>query len=188
MATLPRSFLTEQEYLEIERAAEFKSEYLDGQMFAMAGASPTHVDLTMNIAGVLRDQLRTKGCKVYNSDMRVRVPRGTLYTYPDLSVACGPRFEAGTLINPVLIVEVLSGTTRDYDRGEKLRRYQTIPSFIEYLLVDQYAVGVERWLKQPDGSWLVRETAGLDGEVVLESIGCRIRLADVYEGVELGAN
>lgn len=188
MATFPKSILTGEEYLEIEQAAEFKSEYLDGQMFAIAGASPTQVDLTMNLAEILRPQLRAKGCRIYNSDMRVRIPRGSFFTYPDLSIACGPQLEKGSLLNPVLIIEVLSGSTRDFDRGEKLRRYQTIPSFIEYLLVDQSAVAVEHWRKQSNGSWSVRETAGLDGEVLLEAVGCRLRLVDVYESVELSAS
>jgi Uma2 family endonuclease len=188
MATLPKPFFTEQEYLEIDRAAEVRSEYLDGQIFEMSAISAAHSRLTWNLTAILAPQLRGKQCVGFGSNLRVKVPRGNFYTYPDLSVACGPQFttdKADTLANPVLLIEVLSQSTRDYDRGEKLRRYRTIPSFVEYLLVDQYAVGVEHWTKQPDGSWLVRETLGLDAEVVLESIGCRIRLADVYESVEL---
>jgi Uma2 family endonuclease len=187
MASLPKPFLTEQEYLEIERAAEFKSEYLNGQMYAMAGTSVAHADLTLNLGAIFKTQLRGKTCKARNSDLRVKIPRGNLYTYPDLSVACGPKFAddvLDTLVNPVLIVEVLSASTRDYDRGEKLRLYQTIPSFVEYLLVDQYTIAVEHWRKQPDASWLVREIAGLDGEVLLDSVGCRIGLRDIYDGIE----
>src|SRR6266704_2515993 len=111
MATLPKSFLTAEEYLETERAAEFKSEYLNGQVFAMAAASAAHVDLTMNLADILRPQLRAKGCKLYNSDMRVKSPRGNFYTYPGLSITCQPQFATAKrdmLVNPLLIVEVLS--------------------------------------------------------------------------------
>ncbi len=191
MVTLSKSSLTEQEYLEIERAAEFKSEYPDGYMFAIAGASRVHNRLTWNLTANLGTQLRGKECVGFGSDQRVRVPLGNFYTYPDISVACGPQFSPDhpdTLINPTLIIEVLSESTREFDRARKLRLYRTIPSFVEYLLVDQFEVAVEHRRKQPDGSWLVRETAGLDGEVVLESIGCRVRLADVYEGagLELG--
>lgn len=187
MASLPKPFLTEQEYLEIERAADFKSEFLNGQMYAMAGTTAAHVRLSVNLIVAFTTRLRGKGCEVFHSDLRVKIPRGNLYTYPDLSVACGPKFAddvLDTLVNPVLIVEVLSASTRDYDRGEKLRLYQTIPSFVEYLLVDQYTIAVEHWRKQPDASWLVREIAGLDGEVVLDSVGCRIGLRDIYEGIE----
>ena len=183
---------TEQEYLEIDRAAEVRNEYLDGQIFEMSAISAAHSKLTWNLTGILGTQLRGKQCEGFGGNLRIKVPRGNFYTYPDISVACGPQFAGDkgddTLVNPELLIEVLSQSTRDYDRGEKLRRYRTIPSFVEYLLVDQYAVGVEHWTKQPDGSWLVRETLGLDAEVVLESIGCRVRLADVYEGVELVAS
>lgn len=191
MATLPKSYLSEQEYLEIERAAEFKSEYLDGQMFAMAGAAPAHAKLVTNLTGLLWLQLKAKGYDVFGSDMRIKAPRGNFYAYPDLSAVCTPHFtedRPGSLINPVLIVEVLSPSTRHYDSGEKFRRYRTIPSFVEYLLVDQSAVFIEHWLRQPNGSWVVSEFEELENEVLLESVGCRFRLADVYAGVEIIAS
>ncbi len=188
MATLPKSFLTEQEYLKLERAAEYKSEYIDGQIVAMSGASRQHSALSINLIALLRNPVRSKGCTLFNSDVRIKIPNGRLYTYPDLSVSCEPVFSDGefdTLLNPVLLIEVLSVSTRTYDRNQKLRLYKTISSFVEYLLVDQYSVNVEHWRRQEDGSWNVREIVSLDSEFVIESIGCRLALRDIYDDVEL---
>src|SRR4051812_8110527 len=120
MATLPKPFLTPDEYLALERASEEKHEYIDGQMYAMSRASARHSTVTINILAALREQLRGAGCTLFNNDVRVNIPNGRLYTYPDLSVACRPQFlddQADTLLNPTLIVEVLSTSTQSYDRG-----------------------------------------------------------------------
>lgn len=188
MATLPNPFLSEEDYLRLERAAEYKSEYIDGQIIAMSGARRAHVRLSMRIASLLETQLEGKKCEAYNSDLRVKIPDGRLYTYPDISVACGPKFadEAlDTLLNPIVVMEVLSNSTRNYDRGKKLRLYRTIPSLLDYVLVDQYAVNVEHWRREPNGTWNVRECTGLDDELTLESIACRLLLRDIYRGIEL---
>src|SRR4051812_40698878 len=138
MSTQPKPHLTPEQYLEIERAAEYKSEYFDGEMFAMSGAREAHNVVAMNIGAELREQLRQKPCRVYPSDMRVRVSSTGLYTYPDVVAVCDkPQFAdevTDTLLNPVLVVEVLSPSTEAYDRGRKFDHYKTIESLREYLL------------------------------------------------------
>lgn len=189
MATVPKPFVSEQEYLRLERAAEVKSEYIDGQMVAMSGASLAHARLCMRIANRLANQLEGKGCEVFSSDLRLRIPSGRLYTYPDVSVACGPELtddNFDTLQNPIVLIEVLSASTREYDRKKKLRLYRTIPSLHEYLLVDQYSVDVEHGRKQPDGAWLIRDFSNPEDEVVLESIACRLNLQDLYRDILTG--
>lgn len=191
MSTLPKSFLTEEQYLELEREAEFRHEYNDGQMFAMSGAREGHNLIVINLVGNLRQQLRSQGCRLYSNDMRIRVSATGMYTYPDVVVACGDRqFLDGrrdTLLNPVVIFEVLSASTERYDRGRKFRHYETIGSLQQYVLVATDHTEVEVFTRQADGSWVLRRAKG-DGDVVeLDSIGCKLRLADVYEDVEFDA-
>ena len=186
MATLPTPCLTEEEYLRLERAAEYKSEFIDGQMIAMSGASLAHARLSIRIATRLASQLEGKACEVFSGDLRVRIPNGRLYTYPDVSVACGPRLtddSFDTLENPVVLIEVLSMSTREYDRGKKHRLYRTIPSLREYLLVDQYSIQIEQRSRHSDNTWLIRDFSSLDDEIVLESISCRFKLRDIYRDV-----
>src|SRR5437868_8492820 len=141
MSSQPKTLLTPEEYLAIERKAEYRSEYLNGEMFAMTGASRKHNLIALNIAGELRQQLKSKPCEAYVNDMRVRIPATDLYTYPDVTVVCGdPEFEDAfidTLLNPTLLIEVLSESTESYDRGKKFGYYRTIQSLAEYLLVAQ---------------------------------------------------
>lgn len=186
MATEPRPRFTPDEYLALERPSESKSEYLRGEIFAMTGASRRHNRIVLNIALTLDPQLRGKGCEVFANDMRVRVPDADLYTYPDVVVACGePRFEddeLDTLLNPVLIVEVLSPSTRDYDRGTKFSYYRTLPSFSEYLVVSQDKVHVEHSVREAD-RWVLTETDDPAKTLELPSIGCTLALSDVYDRV-----
>jgi Uma2 family endonuclease len=175
--------MTPDEYLAMERSSLEKHEYCDGEVFAMAGASKEHNLIVGNVVTALNNALRRRPCEVYPSDMRVKIPATGLYTYPDASVACHrPAFEddtADTLLNPQVIVEVLSDSTEDYDRGTKFKNYRTIPSFVDYVLVSQAEVLVEHHVRQPDGSWLMREhRAG--GRVELVSIGCGIDVDDLY--------
>jgi Uma2 family endonuclease len=183
MATLPSSPLTEEQYLVLEREAEFRSEFHDGQMFAMAGGSFNHSVLSNRI-GSLLDQRVPAGCRTLNSEMRVKVSAAGLYTYPDCSVVCGePELvsdQKDVLLNPLLIVEVLSPSTEAYDRGKKFELYRTIASFCEYLLVHQDRHHVEHYSKQEDGSWLLREYSGPDGLVAIARLGVRILLAELY--------
>src|SRR6266550_6315344 len=139
MSTQPKTFLSPQEYLEIERKAEHKSEYYAGEMFAMAGAGSSHNLIAVHAAALLDQQFRGRPCRVYNSDQRVRVTQTGLYTYPDVSAVCGePRLEDNhldTLLNPILIIEVLSPSTEAYDRGRKFEQYRTIPTLLQYVLI-----------------------------------------------------
>ncbi|MGH8057365.1 MAG: Uma2 family endonuclease, partial [Candidatus Entotheonellia bacterium] len=141
----------------LERTAAYKSEYVRGEVFAMAGASPTHVLMVSNIVAALHGQLRHRPCTVYSTDLRVKVQASGLYTYPDVVVVCGDlQFDddhQDTLLNPILIIEVLSESTKDYDRGGKFAQYRKIPSFAEYVLVAQDECHVEHFVKQAHGGW-----------------------------------
>jgi Uma2 family endonuclease len=188
MSTQPKTYLTPEQYLEIERKAEFKSEYYQGEMFAMAGARWAHNLILLNLASELRQQLRSRPCSVTSSDMRVRVNAKGLYTYPDVVVVCGePQFldeRRDTLLNPTLIVEVLSESTEQYDRGRKFEHYRPLESLAEYLLVSSERVSVERYTRQPDGSWNYIAKASLEDSLDLPSVGCHLALADLYEKVD----
>ena len=191
MSSLPKTFLTPEQYLEIERKAEFKSEYHNGEMFAMAGARLPHNLITTNVTSELRQQLRLRPCRVVSSDQRVLVAPTGLFTYPDVVVVCGePRLldsELDTLLNPTVIVEVLSPTTEAYDRGRKFGHYRTIESLSAYLMVASELISAELYTRQPDNRWkLTEEASRLEDTFEIESIGCRLKLADIYEKVELG--
>ena len=181
--------LSPEEYLAVERLSEFRSEYLEGEMFAMAGGSRRHNLIVTNIVRELSTQLRRRACEVYSNDQRVHIPATGLYTYPDIVVVCGePRFEDesfDTLLNPKLLIEVLSPTSEAYDRGKKFEHYRTIDSLSEYVLVAQDEPRVEQYLRQEDGRWLFTAAAGLEASLALPSIQCELSLAEVYEKVEI---
>ncbi len=191
MSTLPKPFLTPEDYLKIERAAEYKSEYYAGEMFAMSGARRAHNLMAANILAGIHPQLRRRSCEVYPSDMRVLVSATGLYTYPDVVVVCGePQFADGvmdTLVNPTLLVEVLSPSTEAYDRGRKFEQYRKIESLRQYLLVASDRVSVELYTRQASGQWLLSSAAEPDEVVELESVECRLRVGDIYEKVEFEA-
>ncbi len=188
MSAQPKTLITSGEYLENERAAEYKSEYYRGEVFAMAGAGNNHNVITGNLIGLLYSRLRGKGCTVYPSDMRLHIPETGLYTYPDVMVVCGRKEfvdeKKDTLTNPVLIVEVLSGSTESYDRGRKFGFYRSISFLCEYLLVDSQRVIAERYLKNEAGLWELHESPGLSGVVQLASVGVDLPLQEVYDGTE----
>lgn len=190
MDAQPRPRLTPEEYLAVERRSETRSEYLNGEMFAMTGGSRNHNLIVLNIGRELSFQLKKRTCEVYASDQRVRVPATGLYTYPDVTVVCDePQFEdeeLDTLLNPTVLVEVLSPTTEAYDRGKKFEHYQTIPSLSEYLLVAQTSFRVEQYLRQDGNRWLLSAATGLGERIALPSIQCELVLAEVYEKVRLG--
>jgi Uma2 family endonuclease len=190
MASAAVQLLTEAEYLEIERAATTKSEFYNGRMFAMSGAKLEHVLITGNIAAELRASLRGRSCRVLPNDMRVKVSASGLYTYPDVSVVCGePILEderGDTLLNPVLIVEVLSPSTEAYDRGDKFAQYQWIESLQEYVLVSQDRCRIERYIRhEEEKDWLYTAVSEPSGSITLASIGCELALAEVYYQVDL---
>ncbi len=189
MTTDPQVRLTAEEYLRIERAAEWKSEFIDGETFAMAGASPRHVLIATNLVGELRGCLRETPCNAYAADLRVATDRQRHYTYPDVVVACNPlQFvdeHRDTVTNPTLIAEVLSESTEKYDRGAKFERYRAVPTLAEHLLVSQDRVRVELYTRQPNGAWVLREWNDPAAEIDLASLRCRLKLAEVYAKVEL---
>ena len=189
MASLPVPYLTPEEYLRIERQALEKSEYFDGQMFAMAGGTGPHSIITVNTTVALHQVLTSRGCTVFNGDVKVLVDETGLFTYPDISALCGrPEYldaAQDVLMNPAVIVEVLSPSTERYDRGAKFRNYRQIASLREYVLISQKSVSVERYVRQQTGDWLLTEFRSLDDAVELPSIHAVIRLQDVYAGVEL---
>ena len=191
MSTQAIAYLTPEQYLEIERAAETRSEYLAGSMYATAGALLNHALIVNNIGFSLSTQLRGSECTAFRTDLRLFVRQHDLITYPDLLVACRPfqlldRWK-DTLVDATLVVEVLSPSSMKYDRGEKFRFYRSLPSFREYLLLAQNEVRAEHHVRQPDGAWLMREYFALSDEIPLECIGCRLLMADVYERVEFEA-
>jgi Uma2 family endonuclease len=179
--------LSEAEYLEIERRAECKNEFLDGEMFAMSGGTSSHSLIAANLIFALRTQLKGCPCRVYTSDMRVKVQASGLYTYPDVSVACGQyQFDdeqEDTLLNPTVILEILSDSREAYDRGKKFELYRRLPSLREYLLVSQHKPLVEQYIRQDSGQWLLREVAGLESKLSLPSVGIIIALADAFTDV-----
>ncbi len=183
----PAPRYTPEAYLILERAAATKSEYLDGEIFAMAGASRRHNLITGNVLGELRAQLRHRPCEVYPSDMRVKIPATGLYTYPDVVVACGePRFEDAvldTLLNPTLLVEVLSESTAGYDRGAKFDHYRSIEALQEVLFVAQERIHVVHYVRQDDGTWTLSEMQDPEGLLPLPSMEAELLLAEVYAKV-----
>jgi Uma2 family endonuclease len=188
MSAVPKIYLTPTEYLAFERQSDVKHEYFRGELFAMAGASRQHVTISTNLAYLLVGQLKGRPCNVFNGDMRVKVSSTGLYTYPDASVVCGrPRFEdkeLDVLLNPTVIVEILSKSTEAYDRGEKFAQYRTLDTLADYLLLSQNRPLIERFTRQPDGVWLFTESAGLDAVMPIESIQCQLPLVEVYDRVE----
>jgi Uma2 family endonuclease len=190
MSTQPETFLTPERYLAIEREVPYKSEYFDGEMFAREGARERHDLIAGNVRGNLWTSFRSRPCRAYTSDMRVRTISG-LYSYSDTSAVCGePKFldeTRDTLLNPSLIVEVLSPSTEAYDRGRKFELYQSIPSFTEYLLLASDRVHADLYVRQPGGQWLLSSFGMLEDTLTLESVNCRLKLADLYEKVEFAA-
>jgi Uma2 family endonuclease len=187
MSTVPKPLLSPQEYLAQERRADCKSEYQRGEVFAMEGASYEHTLAKDNLAGETRSQLKNGPCRVLTSDMRVKVEATGPYTYPDIAIVCDePRFEDAvfdTLLNPRVLVEVLSDSTEKYDRGAKFGHYRQIPSLQEYVLVSQDQPLVERYVRQPDRSWLLTVFEGLSQTFAFTSVPARIALADIYRGI-----
>ena len=185
MQAIERHPCTEDEYVELERRADTKSELINGDIFAMSGAKPRHNVLAMNVGAEIRLRLRARQspCIVFNSDQRIRSEVTGINTYADVSVACGARFHAkylDALINPTVIVEVLSKSTEGYDRGAKFAHYRTIPGFVEYVLVSQRAHRIEHFKRIESGQWLLTLLEGDDALLELPSLGCAILLGEIY--------
>ena len=188
MTALQKSFYTPEQYLALERQASYKSEYVNGGIFAMAGASREHNQIAFNIAGELHGQLKNRPCLAYVNDMRVKVNATGLYTYPDVAALCGePQFEderMDTLLNPSVIIEILSPSTEAYDRGDKFAHYRRLLSLMEYVLIAQNKVRVEHYIRQ-DKRWVLTELGSLDDKLGLVSIQCEIPLREIYAKVDL---
>ena len=189
-SAVAQTYLTPEEYLAFERKATTKHEYLNGQIVAMSGASFAHNFITVNIATHLNIQLMDGECRVATSDMRVKVTEIDSYFYPDVVVVCGEPVPEDnvfdTLLNPTVIVKVLSPSTETYDRGEKFEHYQQIASLKDYILISQDKVHIEHYCRQETG-WLQTEFAELEDVLSLRSIDCELRLQDVYRRVEVAS-
>ena len=185
----PRSPLTFEEYLAAERVAETKSEFHDGRVFAMAGGTNVHSQIAVGLAAELRGFAKTKGCAVFNSDMKVCIAANDCVLYPDVSGLCGrPEYFNETrdaLLNPAFIIEVLSKSTEAFDRGRKLALYMALPSIVEIALVSCVEVRVDKYTRQPDGIWRFDGYSGVESEVPFVSLGCAVPLREVYAGIEL---
>ena len=190
MSAQPQPRLTPEQYLQIERAAEFRHEYYAGQMYAMSGGSHPHALIIMNLGAELRSALKKTRCLVSPTELRVRVARDGLYTYPDIVVVCGDPLYADdhvdTLLNPTLLIEVLSPSTEAHDRGFKSVQYRKLESLQEYAWVAQDEARIEVFRRQPEGQWLLSEAVGLGAACRFESVGCNVALADVYDKVTIG--
>ncbi len=180
---------TIEEYLAIERNSEQKCEYFAGEIYAMVGASEPHNLIVTNLVRELSNQLKKRSCKVYSNDMRVKVKATGSYTYPDVVAICkDPIFDdehKDTLLNPTVLIEILSKSTEAYGRGEKFEHYRKMESLSEYLLVSQDKYYIEHFTRQPSGQWLLSETNHPEQIVELPSIHCQLAMSEVYDKVEI---
>lgn len=180
--------ITPQEYLIRERKASIKSEFYQGEIFAIGGGSANHSVIAANFVREAGNALRDKPCIVFNSDLRVQVQSTGLYTYPDATIVCGELLfdddHRDTLLNPTVIVEVLSDSTEKYDRGKKSNHYRQIASLKELILIAQDRSHVERFTRQPNGDWLFHEQKELTADFELKSLGISIAISELYRGVK----
>lgn len=187
MTAIPKIKLTPEEYLKLERDSDEKHEYFNGETFLMAGAKRNHNKIVTNLNGLIWQHLKGRDCENYANEMRVFVPETCLYTYPDLVVVCDePVFQDevfDNLLNPILLIEVLSDSTEGYDRGRKFQHYRSITSLREYVLVSQHEARIEKYVLKGDGFWVLSEAVGPNAEIKFDSIDCMISLSDVYDKV-----
>ncbi len=187
MSALPKSKLTAAQYLERERLAEFRSEFYDGEIFAMAGGSRFHNRVNENLSLRIGMQLLNGPCQTLSRDQRFKVDRTGLYCYPDLVIVCGePAYaeeDPDTLVNPRVVMEILSPSTQRYDRTIKFNHYQQIPAVMEYVLVSQTEALCERFTRRPDGTCTIAAFVGLESTLELESVPVSVPLADIFAGL-----
>ena len=187
MSALPKRRFTPEEYLALEVKAEYKSQYIDGEIYAMAGTQPAHNDIVWNIAGELRNQFRGRPCKAAVADQRVRVEAGALYSYPDVAAWCGEaRFDGVNppcLLNPQVIFEVLSPSTEAFDRGEKFARYRLLESLTDYVLVSSERMRVEHFVRQTGGDWILHPCDQPADRLILAGVAAELPLAEIYDKV-----
>lgn len=181
------NYITPEEYLEMEVNSVEKHEYHRGEIFAMAGVSIEHNIISVNINGIAVNALRKKGCMLFGSNYRVHIPIGQLFTYPDFSIVCGPVKESKytvNLVNPSVIIEILSASTNKYDRGGKFALYRSIKTLKEYLLIDPTSPWVELHTKQEDDNWLLKEFKFSHQQVHLNTIGISMYLKEIYQDID----
>ncbi len=182
-------FYSSEEYLAMDERAEQRSEYVGGRIYAMAGGTDSHIQISFNLTKILSEKLRGD-CRAYQSEMKVRVESDDTYYYPDVTLVCGEqKFYAGrrdVVENPLLLAEVLSDSTKEYDKNDKFFSYQKIDSFKEYLLVSQDKHLIQQYIRQPDGNWKIKATIGIDSTLYLESVDLQIPVCEVYDLVEIG--
>lgn len=189
MSTQPiNSYVTPEEYLAAEREAETKSEYIDGVVYAMTGAHINHIRIVTNLTRELSGQLRARQCDVLSNEMKVRLPDSRRFFYPDVTVVCGePQFHderTDIILNPILLIEVLSKSAEAFDRGAKFLAYQQLDSLQEYLLVAQDKPAIEQFVRQTDGTWNYRAVTGRESSLSLPSVACALNLNSVYDKVD----
>ena len=191
MTTHTVTYVTPEEYLAAERLSETRSEYLDGGVYPMTGATANLIRIVSNVTTELNIQLRGRRCDVFPIDMKVYLPDSRKFFYPDITVACGELQyhddRRDIITNPVLVIEVLSPSTEAFDRGAKFQAYRTIESLKEYLLVAQNSPLVEQYVKNDDGSWSLTEAAGLESSLALPSVECSLNLGAVYDKVDFNS-
>jgi Uma2 family endonuclease len=189
LAVYDKTKFTEQEYLEMERAADRKHEYFRGEIFAMSGASLVHNKIFSNLFGELAFRLKGDRCQPYGSDMRMHIPENTLYTYPDISIYCGDPSLAGSeddiVILPSVIIEILSKSARSYDRGDKFKLYRDIPTLKEYHLIDSECLSIESFRINSHGHWELQENKRIQEEFRIPTVGICIPLREIYNGTKL---
>ena len=190
MSALPKLHFTPEEYLALENAAEYKSEYVHGEIFAMAGTQPAHNKIIFNLLAGLHRRFQGRSCDAYFADIRLRAAEGDMYTYPDVMALCGEaqfdeHGEKGlpSLLNPQVIFEVLSPSTEAFDRGEKFRGYRRIATLTDYVLVSAERMRIEQHIRLPSGVWTREERSGPEGIVRLGSLDCELALAEIYDKV-----
>jgi Uma2 family endonuclease len=192
MPIRPVTYLTHEQYLEMERKAEFPSEFINGEILARSGATPNHARIALNTTIRFTEQLDGSRCEAFGANLlRLHIAKYNVSTYPDVLVTCGPiqllDARSDTLTDATVIVEILSPSTKNYDRGEKFLFYRSLPSFSEYLLLSQDTIRAEHHVRQPDNSWLFSEFTELADEIELKSIGCRLQLESLFARVEFDA-
>ena len=181
--------LTIEEYLQFEKASTEKHEYYQGEIFAMSGSKVTHNIIAINTSTLFTSKLKGKSCQAFNSDQRIHIEKNSLFTYPDISVVCGDietrNSDDWNILNPTIIIEILSPSTRDYDRGQKFKLYRDISSLKEYVLIDSETINVEVFFLNNENHWELREYKSIENFFILESVQVKFELREIYEGTKL---
>ncbi len=184
-----KSKLSVEEYLQFEKASRDKHEYFKGEIFAMAGAGARHNVIFSNFFISIGIQLKGKPCKPYGSDLRIHIPENSLFTYPDISIICGEiipsKVDADTTIQPTVIIEILSPSTRNYDQGIKFRLYREIPTLKEFITIDSESIGIEAYRINSQGNWELKDHRSIDETLTIPTVGLSLSLKEIYEGTKL---